>query len=167
MIVHVQGKDSLSQMCSITAMNCIEIPPSNTGKVANSTLYCGQMVGRQKLLDLFYQFHSLTYCWNQSMQIQRHQLFPFDHLLAVPSGSIASKLEPTVTIVCRLLFLKIPDTPSPILKVKFSSDLKFQVKAKNEVLVDGRRQLLNSPAHLISFSLPKMNLLFLVVQKFI
>ena len=166
MIVHVQGKDSLSQMCSIMAMNCIEIPPSNTGKVANSTSYCGQMVGRQKLLDLFYQLHSLTYCWNQSMQIQRHQLFSFGHLLAVPSGSIASKLEPTVTILCRLLFLKIPDTPSPILKVKFSSDLKFQVKAKNEVLVCYQLEGDSSLTHLISFSLPKMNFL-LVIQKFI
>ena len=45
-MVHVQGKDTLSQICSIIAMNCTDIPPNNTGKVANITSYCGQMVGR-------------------------------------------------------------------------------------------------------------------------
>ena len=60
-------------------------------------------------------------------------------VFAVSSGSIPSKLEPTVTMVHRLPFLKIPDTPSPILKVKLSSDLKFYVKAKNKVLIVGRR----------------------------
>ena len=147
-------------------MNCIEIPPSNIGKVTNTTSYCGEMVGRQKWLDQLDQFHSLTYCWNQSIQAQRHQLSSFDHLLVVPSGSIASKLDPTVTIVCRLPFLKIPDTPSPILKTKFSSDLKFQVKAKNEVLVCQQLEGDSSLTHFISFSLPKMKLL-LVIQKFI
>ena len=46
MIEHVQGRDSLCQICGIIAMNCIEIPLSNTGKVANTTWYGKQMDSR-------------------------------------------------------------------------------------------------------------------------
>ena len=44
------------------AMNCIEIPPSNTGKVASTTSYCGQMkwsVGRNCLTCLISSTHWL------------------------------------------------------------------------------------------------------------
>ena len=117
LIVHVQGNDSFSQIWGIIARNCIEIPPSYTGKAANTTWSVWSVPLIHWLIV------GISQCRPSDTNVVF--IFLFDHLLVVPSGSIASKLEPIVTMVHRLPFLKIPDTPSPILKTKFSSDLKF------------------------------------------